>query len=185
MNKLNYKTMNYSFMHCPRQNGMTLVVSLVILVAMTLLGVTSMQSTRTEIAMAGNLREANITFNAAEVGLRAGEGYVNNTISITVFDDPSIGLYPELDNDPFYNVSSTWDASQTANTNLPHVSEQPRFIIHYLGDRSQNQVAAVNIGGYGGGQPGLTISNFRITARGAGQSGNTYRMVQSYFGHEY
>jgi type IV pilus assembly protein PilX len=185
MNKINYKTMNYSFTGYPGQSGMTLVVSLVILIALTMLGVTSMQSTRTEVAMAGNLREANITFNAAEAGLRAAEDYVNNTVATAFFNDPSIGLYDELDNDPFYNVSSTWDASQTASTSLPYVLEQPRFIIHYLGDRSQNEVGAVNIGGYGSGQPGLTISNFRITARGTGQSGNTYRMVQSYFGHEY
>jgi type IV pilus assembly protein PilX len=180
MNKIDYNIMGYR-----RQSGMTLVVSLVILIAMTLLGVTSMQSTRTEVSMAGNLREANITFNAAEAGLRAGEDYVNNTLSTTVFADPSIGLYAELDNDPVYKLKATWDASQTATTSLPYVMEQPRFIIHYLGDRSQNEVGSVNIGGYGSGQPGITISNFRITARGTGQSGNTYRYVQSYFGHEY
>ena len=185
MNKLNYKVTGYNSMDYPRQSGMTLVVSLMILMALTILGVTSMQSTRTEIAMAGNLRESGIAFNATEVGLRAGEDFVNNTVTTTVYADPSIGLYAELDNDPSYNVSATWDASQTASTTLPYVIEQPRFIIHYLGDRSQNEVAAVNIGGYGGGQPGLTISNFRITARGAGQSGKTYRYGQSYFGHEY
>jgi len=185
MKKLNYKVMAYSFKDYTRQSGMTLVVSLVILIALTVLGVTSMQSTRTEIAMAGNLRESGITFNAAEVGLRAAEDFVNNTISLSMFNDPAIGLYPELTPDPPYSVAATWDASQTASTTLPHVKEQPRFIIHYLGDRSQNEVGSVNIGGYGSGQPGITVSNFRITARGTGQSGNTYRYVQSYFGHEY
>jgi len=185
MNKLNYKVLDYNSMDYPRQSGMTLVVSLVILIALTMLGVTSMQSTRTEVSMAGNLRESGISFNAAEVGLRAAEDFVNNTVTTALYADPSIGLYAELDNDPSYNVSATWDASQTASTNLPDVIEQPRFIIHYLGDRSQNEVGAVNIGGYGSGQPGLTVSNFRITARGAGGSGNIYRFVQSYFGHEY
>jgi type IV pilus assembly protein PilX len=175
MNKLN----------CETQSGMTLVVSLVILVAMTLLGVTSMQSTRTEVAMAGNLRKAGIAFNAAEAGLRAAEDFVDNSGSVADFADPTIGLYPELDNDPSYNVAATWDASQIATTSLPYVAEQPRFIIHYLGDRSQNEVASVNIGGYGNSQPGKTVSNFRITARGTGQTTNEHRMVQSYYGLEY
>jgi len=191
MNKLNnrlmdYKAMNYKFVAYPGQTGMTLVVSLVILIALTILGVSSMQSTRTEISMAGNLRDAGITFNAAEAGLRAGEAFVNNTFTTTLFNDPSIGLYPELDADPPYGHSATWDASQIATSvNLPYVIEPPRFIIHYLGDRSQNEVASVNIGGYGSSQPGITVSNFRITARGAGQSGRSFSMVQSYFGHEY
>ncbi len=81
---------------------------------------------------------------------------------------------------------ATWSgASQVAPTTLAYVAEQPRFIVKYLGDRSQNEVAAVNIGGYGSSQPGMTVSNFRITARGAGQTGATHRIVQSYYGKEY
>ena len=168
-----------------KQTGVTLVVSLIILVVLTLLGITSMESTRTEVAMAGNLRESGITFNAAEAGLRFAESFVTDSISKTVFADPTIGLYAETDEDPDYSDYTTWDASQFATTNLPDVVEQPRFIIRYLGDRSQNAVAAVNIGGYGSSQPGITVSNFRITARGIGQSGNARRFVQSYFGKEF
>jgi len=167
------------------QSGMTLVVSLVMLVSMTILGITSIQSTRTEISMAGNLRESGLTFNAAEAGLRAAETFVDNSVSKTIYADPSIGLYDDSDNDPDYMDSLTWNTSQPAGTTLAHVIEQPVFIVKYLGDRSQNEVAAVNIGGYGSGQPGTTVSNFRITAMGTGQSGNARRFVQSYFGKEF
>lgn len=180
MNRLNYKAINTH-----SQAGMTLVVSLVILVALTILGVTSMQSTRTEISMAGNLREASLTFNAAEAGLRAAEAFVDTSISITIYAGPTTGLYDDSDADPDYMDSATWDTAQKANTTLPYVLAQPRFIIKYLGDRSQNEVAAVNIGGYGSGQPGITVSNFRVTAGGIGQSGNALRFVQSYFGKEF
>ncbi len=185
MNKKHYNIIDYTVVDYRGQSGMTLVVSLVILMAMTLLGVTSMQSTRTEISMAGNLRESGLTFNATEVGLRAGEDFVDSSGSNLEFDNPGIGLYPELANDPPYGVSATWDAAQTADTTLPYVIEQPRFIIHFLGERSQNEVGAVNIGGYGSGQPGITVANFRITARGTGQSGNAHRYVQSYYGKQY
>jgi Tfp pilus assembly protein PilX len=68
---------------------------------------------------------------------------------------------------------------------LVDVVEDPNFIIRYLGDRSQNEVAKINIGGYGTAQPGITVSNFRVTARGTGQSGNARRFVQSYYGKEF
>ena len=181
MNQSNFKTLK----NLRTQAGVTLVVSLIILVVLTILGVTSMESTRTEVAMAGNLRESNLTFEAAEAGLRAAEAFVEATTSSSDYNDPANGLYPELDSDPDYNDSATWASSQTASTSIAYLIEQPRFIINYLGDRSQNVVAAVNIGGYGNSQPGLTVSNFKITVRGAGQSGNTYRFLQTYYGKEY
>ncbi len=168
-----------------RQAGVTLVVSLVLLIAMTLLGVTSMQTTRTEIAMAGNLREAGLTFNAAEAGLRFAETFVEDSISTTVYADPTIGLYAEADEDPDYTDYTIWTASQDAAFNLAYVVEDPKFIIRYLGDRSQNEAAKINIAGYGSAQLGITVSNFRVTARGTGQSGNARRFVQSYYGKKF
>ncbi len=168
-----------------RQAGVTLVVSLVLLIAMTLLGVTSIQTTRTEIAMAGNLREAGLTFNAAESGLRFAETFVETSITTTDYADVTIGLYAEADVDPDYADYTIWAASQDAAFSLAYVVEDPKFIIRYLGDRSQNEVAKINIGGYGTAQPGITVSNFRVTARGTGQSGNARRFIQSYYGKEF
>ena len=167
------------------QAGVTLVVSLIILVSLTLLGITSMLNSRTEISMAGNLRKAGIAFNAAEAGLRAGEKFVNSSTTTTIYVSPGTGLYAETDTSPPYGVAATWNASQSATTSLPDVAEQPKFIIHFLGDRSQNEVGSINLGGYGSAQPGLTVSNFKITARGVGQTINEVRFVQSHFGHEY
>ncbi|MGD8421294.1 MAG: hypothetical protein PVJ78_12690, partial [Gammaproteobacteria bacterium] len=84
-----------------------------------------------------------------------------------------------------YQDSTTWDTAQTASIGLPAVAAQPSFIIKYLGDRSQNEVAAVNIGGYGSSQPGMTVSNFRITARAVGQTGRATRQLQSYYGKQF
>lgn len=167
------------------ETGVTLIVSLVILVSLTVLGVTSIQSTRTEISMAGNQRELGQTFNAAEAGLRDAESFVRNSITKTIYSDPTIGLYGITDPDPDYADLATWKTAHATTINLADVKEQPLFIIRYLGDRSQNEVAAVNIGGYGTSQPGMTVSNFRITARGTGLSGNARRYLQSYFGKEF
>ncbi|HKK14559.1 MAG TPA: PilX N-terminal domain-containing pilus assembly protein [Gammaproteobacteria bacterium] len=50
-----------------------LVVSLLILLVLTIIGVTAMSTTNLEEKMAGNMRTKNLTFQAAESGLRAGE----------------------------------------------------------------------------------------------------------------
>ncbi len=170
--------------HCRpgnRQNGFTLIMSLIILLILTMLGLSSIQGTKIEIAMAGNMRDADTAFQAAEVGLISSETFIENTISKNDFDDTN-GLYAEFTPDPDYFDDDKWDVSQTSSATLNHVSASPKFIIKYLGDRAQNEVAKVNIGGYGTQQPGFTVSNFRATSRGFGQSDRSVRMLQSYYG---
>lgn len=56
-----------------RQSGAILVVSLLLLLVMTLLGLTAMQVTRMEERMAGNARDIDLAFQSAEAGLRDAE----------------------------------------------------------------------------------------------------------------
>lgn len=55
------------------QQGAILVISLLLLLVMTLLGLAAIQITRMEERMAGNLRDTNIAFQGAESGLRDAE----------------------------------------------------------------------------------------------------------------
>jgi type IV pilus assembly protein PilX len=59
-----------------RARGMALIVSLVILLSLTLLGLAAIQNTTLEERMAGNTRAENIALQAAESGLRAGETWI-------------------------------------------------------------------------------------------------------------
>ncbi len=59
-----------------RQQGAVLIVSLIILLIMTLIGLSSMQNTTLEEKMAGNYRDKNLSFQAAEMTLREGEGWI-------------------------------------------------------------------------------------------------------------
>lgn len=167
-----------------KQSGLALVISLILLVILTMLGLSSMQGTMTEIAMSGNLRESNLSFQAAEVGLISAEEYIENSISRTVYNNAN-GLLDENTVDPDYFDDANWNAVQVSSATIWDVHSKPKFIIKYLGDRSQNAVAAVNIGGYGTAQPGRTVSNFRTTSRGYGQTVRSTTMVQSYFGKEF
>lgn len=55
-----------------RQQGVALVVSLVLLIVLTLLGLSAMDSTIIETRMASNNQERNYAFHAAEAGLVQG-----------------------------------------------------------------------------------------------------------------
>ena len=56
-----------------RQSGAILVVSLLLLLVLTVLGLTAMQTTRMEERMSGNTRDRDVAFQGAEAGLREGE----------------------------------------------------------------------------------------------------------------
>ncbi len=173
-------------MNIKNQKGVALVVSLVILIAMTLVGVTSMKGSMNEITMAGNLRETGLTFQAAEAGLRQAESYVSKTISSAEFNGNTPGKLGKDDKDPDYLDASSWSGTETTSLTLAGISTNPQYIIKHLGPWAQNPLAMVNTGGgYAGQLPGRIKENYRITSRGEGQTGKTFRTVQSYYGIEY
>ncbi len=59
-----------------RQRGTILFVSLIILLLLTILGVTSMSSVTMEERMAGNLRDGHMAIQASEAALRSGEAWL-------------------------------------------------------------------------------------------------------------
>jgi type IV pilus assembly protein PilX len=163
-----------------QQQGAALVVSLIILVAITMLAVTSMKISSTEQAMAGNLRESALTFQAAEAGLSVAEA------ALVAGNEPA-NLIPETNPDPDYMAQATWTgASATeAPVTLINISTNPRYIIKSLGVWNPNaSVSALDPGyaGYGRSSDARTIAYYRVTARGSGQTGNTFRTVQTYYG---
>ncbi|MEJ2388843.1 MAG: PilX N-terminal domain-containing pilus assembly protein [Chromatiaceae bacterium] len=61
----------------PKERGAVLLVALIILVVMTILGITATQTTIVEEKMAGNLRDKDVAFRAAEAGLQEGLTYLD------------------------------------------------------------------------------------------------------------
>ena len=58
------------------QRGSVLIVSLILLLVMTLLGLSAMQSSLMEETMAGNVRDRNMAFQAAEAALRDADAWL-------------------------------------------------------------------------------------------------------------
>ncbi len=62
-----------------RQHGATLAIVLIFLVLVTLIGVTALTTTTLEEKMAGNLKEQNLAFQAAEAALRDAKLDISGT----------------------------------------------------------------------------------------------------------
>lgn len=170
------------------QRGSILIVSLMILVVLTMIGVSSMSTTSLQEHMAGNFRDRQIAFQAAETTLAYAEEFARSSInSASIFKNNCNNGYCDTYSGPT-NLSafdaSWWTAtkSQVLPTSIPQVRTQPRFIIEYRGDIGQVEGTDVNLGGYGESAGGGKISNFRVTVRATGLSDNTQVILQSNYG---
>lgn len=168
------------------QAGSALVIALLLLIVMTLLGLTSMRSSTLEERMAGNAQDINLSFQAAEAGLRDAEAFIETIVSPAAFNGTN-GLLGESDDEPDFFNASTWTGSNSrvyTGTALSSVDQQPRYIIKYLGDVTNTSAAnlAGNIRGYGQQANSLTVSIFRVTVKGTGQNPNTTTVLQGQYG---
>jgi type IV pilus assembly protein PilX len=172
---MNGKTMN-------KQSGSALIVSLVILVVMTLIGITAMGGSSLQERMAGNSRDMSIAFQAAEAALRDGESFfINNAIPALnvdpfLFDGTNTGLY-DRGNMPDVSSAATWANSLPAAA-VAGVTTQPRYVIERV---LTQPVDSLNVTDPYADPPQVRTWA-RVTARSEGGTTNTQVMLQSYFG---
>lgn len=74
-----------------QQRGAVLVVSLLLLLVMTLLGLGASQSTRLQERMAGNQRDLEVAVQSAEAGLRAAEELLRPQVDVFTCITPTDG----------------------------------------------------------------------------------------------
>ncbi|MBI5753098.1 MAG: hypothetical protein HZA59_13295 [Hydrogenophilales bacterium] len=172
-----------------RQRGAVLAIGLLILVVMTLIGVTGMSTSGLQLKMAGNLKDWHIAFQAVEAGLRDGEtdiasergGGSDNKCS-------TFGVTPEYDGicrtDPG-TLQSIWQTidfkdsastqkyvlygAKTGATALSGVVTQPRYIIEPVPTSKSGESL----------RPPKKTKTFRVTAVGYGGTAEANIMAQS------
>ena len=168
------------------QNGSILIVSLMILVVLTMIGVSSMSTSSLQERMAGNFRDRQIAFQAAEMTLTYAEDFAKDSINSASIFNGTNGYYAKYTGPTNLNAfdSSWWTAteSQVLPTTIDQVRTQPRYVIEYRGDVGVTEGTSINLSGYGESAGGGTISNFRITVRATGLSNNTLVILQSNYG---
>ena len=150
-----------------KQSGVVLVISLVMLLLLTLIGLTGMQTTTLEEKMAGNAKDRNLAFQAAESTLLEAEKFIlaNSTTSSTY--SGSAGLLDTGDSEPDFLNSATWAATNSASTttgfgNNFGLPADPRYIIKKI-----SQVG--------------NKSTFRITARAVGRQAGSQVILQEIY----
>lgn len=156
-----------------------MVMGMILLVLLTLLGLTAMGTSVLEERMAANARDRIRAFQAAEAALRYCEGLVDPQ---ALFNNTN-GFYQPATpgNSPPWEVDVTWTGNNsrvrpcTGAGCIALVDSQPRCIAEELGTMIQQGSQQVS-------QPANSSTTFRfyrVTARGVGTSDKTVVLLQS------
>lgn len=170
------------------QSGAVLVVSLIILLLMTIIGVTAMQTTVLEEKMAGNTRDLSAAFDASESALRVGERWIDGLTppkpdpvaactapcNQTVWDlvaalDPTSG-------------ASTWDTANVraayATPVIPAVATQPEYYV-------EHELFAPDSLNLGTHNDNAGRDLYRVTARGTGGTATTQAIMRTTYARRF
>lgn len=151
------KTNSYS--QCS-QSGSALIVSLIMLLLISLIGVGSMQGTILQERMASNLHDRNIAFQASERALRVGENWLAGSAGSALTSD-------RLD------APESWDGITDAVTvaaNDDQLSADPAYHTGWVSDFCPGLQA---------GAP--CFERFAVTSRGQGGTDTSIVILQSMF----
>jgi type IV pilus assembly protein PilX len=165
------------------QSGVVLLVGLIMLLLLTLIGLSGTQVTSLEEKMTGNMKNRNLAFQAAEAALAEGEANVGKpgfpydctNARYMPFDrncDSTLETIPVWDNiDWSATATPLKSIAYTGNLGVSDgiISANPRYIIEYLG-------VADCVGSAVGAND---CHNYRITSRATGGNDTAVAVLQS------
>jgi len=159
-----------------RQDGLSLLVVLVLLLIMTLLGLAVLRTTVLEERMTAGLRDRSLSFQAAEAALREGE-----QLAATEPAPPAAGCAAGLCATPVAGETDRWrddafDGWRDASTDLNSATTPTAFFIEYMGESPTwpgcDRILPVH--------PQCLRPSYRITARSA-EANRAQVILQSNF----
>jgi len=179
-----------------RQGGAILITALMILLLLTIFGLSSMGTNILEEKMAGNMRDRNTAFQAAESALRAAEAWLATTTpdidNENIWDIGALDLPLEPSNDvpwweetnpdnddlPIFKDQDWWDANARtvegdAKLSDSVVANQPAYVVEKL------PPSPIGLGA--GESLDAADTYFQITARGVGGAPTTVVVLQSIY----
>ncbi len=177
------------------QKGAVLAVSLLILLIMTIIGVSALQTTTLEERMAGNLLDQRMAFQTAEAALRVAEGQIESLVAY-----PTTAGYYSLAADDPYDEGDAWDTMSVLEIHEdpnntpsdPNDDINAEYYIKNLGEFAPDTGSSVEVTTYGGSIAGSSVTVLTVTARGTGrydESGGdeapTQILLRSYYGKRF
>ena len=168
-----------------RQRGAVLVVALLMLLVMTVLGVTAMQMSRMEERMAGNSRDINLAFQGAEAGLRDAEERLRVLIArpTTCAAAPCAIFRQALLPTDMRSANATWWATNgreygvAGTQEVSDTTRDPLEVVEDLGFVADS----LTVGH--GPQEGRNF--YRVTANSTGASDTAQALLESTYSKRY
>jgi len=162
-----------------RQRGAVLLFSLIILLLLTVIGVTAMQTTTLQERMSGNFRDRQVAFQGAEAGLMGAERFVLENAGSAEFGSGG-GLYhwdigPDAPRSRDFESASTRSYTVNFGDLSDLLFEAPEFFVEELRPMTPPG------GGLEADQPLPEAELYRIVVRSTGASGQSDIVLQSYY----
>lgn len=159
-----------------RQHGVVLVVSLLLLLILTVIGLAATQSSWLQLKMAGNSADRGLAFQAAEAALVNCQKILDQSVLPPFTSNGNNGYYLITGNE----TKPRWEATTWGNSDshqydgpvIEKVAAQPRCIIEQL------PAGTSAGGGLSSDNPHFKL-NYRVTARALGASPKTVVMLQA------
>jgi type IV pilus assembly protein PilX len=152
------------------QRGVALIVSLVLLVVATLIGLAGIRGTTLQERMSANMYDRSLAFQRAEAALRAAEAAITEEWKIEDLEGqdcrPSLttlcGALPDDD--------AVWvEVADTHNVNNDRTPGRPEYFIQYMGTGTEDNKYGLgdnaDAGMYGSPPGKITVAFYRVTAR--------------------
>ncbi|MBU2885208.1 hypothetical protein KO507_05460 [Gilvimarinus agarilyticus] len=168
-----------------QQQGATLIVGLIMVLAITIVGLSAVRGTALQEQMAGNMRDRQLAFQASESALRQAEASLIGGVA-TVPVGLQQGFIESLDSSStafWQDYDVNWKAlAATYAEDLANVSERPMFVVEevsYYGsglDGNANDFASLM-------KAGMDV-RYRVTSRAVGGSTDAQVIVQSTYRNE-
>ena len=170
-----------------RQSGAVLVLGLILLLVLTLIGVSTMQNSVFDEKMAGNAKDRNFAFQAAESALREGELWLKDNdiepletttgaYGVWRLGSPGTGNWWEDAGGPW----SDGDPGVTTSSGIDGVSAQPQRIIELSEyDTGQSHL------GRGQTQAQSVLALYRVTTKATGGTEQAVVQLQSIYSRRY
>jgi len=174
-----------------KQDGVVLFMCMVMLLLLTVLGISSVQTTSLQQRMARNANDTNLAFQAAESALRDGEDFLETINALIDFDAANAennGFYYENSpgTDPNWK-SLDWSGSdgfREGETTITGVEVQPKYILEHV-KTVISDADALNLDNIGQDTGSGRTQIFRVTARGTGGSATAQVMIQGTYGRRF
>lgn len=166
-----------------RQNGFALVVSLLILVVLTLLGVSMFSNVGLQQRMAGNTREKNRAFHAAQTALQYGEWWLTQQPSAPLGNPCSaITSTPSVCTNALSSINSNYPTQVPWTVGTPYSTPvNGQLTVSATGGVNTYYSVPYLYIQYIGTNEALGGTAYRVTAWASGGNANAIAVVQSIF----